>query len=221
VEVREFEYLTFDCYGTLIDWKKGIIDSIEKAAGRLPLPADRVMEAYVAAEKKQEGEYKKYREVLKGTFENLVGEVGLSVPKGASERFAGSVPKWPAFQDTAATLRRLGQLGYKRYILSNVDNDLLLGTISRNGLEVDGTVTAEDVGSYKPSPGHWVKFLEKTGAKKERVLHAAQSIYHDVLPTRVLGIASAWVNRYAEPLPPGVEPAYISDSLGNLAKMLE
>jgi len=218
--MTEFDWLTFDCYGTLIDWKAGIAESLERALGRLPLTRDELMEAYLAAEKEQEGEYKKYRQVLKGTFEKLASDMGISVSSRASTRFAESVPEWPAFKDSSAALKRLGELGYGRYILSNVDEDLLRETIRRNGLQVDGTVTAEEVGSYKPSPGHWIRFLGKTGAKREEVLHVAQSIYHDIAPTQLLGVASAWVNRYGEPLPADVQPWYVSDSLESLVKML-
>lgn len=216
----KYEYLTFDCYGTLIDWKTGIISSVEKVVGRLPSPPTELMNAYLLAEKREEGQYRKYREVLKRTFESLMGEMKLSLPGESSSRFAGSVPEWPAFNDTESSLRRLGERGYRRYILSNVDNDVLQETIRRNGLQVDGTVTAEEVGSYKPSPGHWTRFFEKTGAKKQVVLHVAQSMYHDIIPAKQLGISSAWVNRYDEPLPAGAEPTFISDSLENLVRML-
>jgi len=219
--MREFDYLTFDCYGTLIDWKSGIAQSISKAAGRLSMPPEKLMEAYVAVERKQEGDYKKYGEVLGNTFNALMAEMKLRVPKGASAQFVGSVPDWPAFPDTADSLRMLGKMGYRRYILSNIDNDLLSATIRRNGLEVDGTVTAEEVGSYKPSFGHWERFLRKTGAGVERVLHVAQSVYHDLVPAKKLGIESAWVNRYRDRLPSYVAPLFLADSLRDLTLLLE
>ena len=219
--MTDYTYLTFDCYGTLIDWKTGIVRSLEKTLGRLPVTRDELMQAYVAAEKAQEGEYKKYREVLKGTFEKLASDMGVRAPEGASTGFAESVSEWPAYDDASAALKKVGKIGLKRYILSNVDDDILEKTIRKNGFQVDGTVTAEEAGSYKPSPNHWARFLEKTGADKDEVLHVAQSIYHDIIPAGRIGVPSAWVNRYGEPLPARVRPTYICDSLEHLIQLLE
>ena len=93
-------------------------------------------------------------------------------------------------------------------------------TVGRNGLQLDGFVTAEEVGSYKPHPGHWLRFMEKTGARKDQVLHVAQSIHHDIIPTQQMGIDSAWVNRYAERLPSGASPSIISNSLRSLEPLI-
>ncbi|MDE1852120.1 MAG: HAD hydrolase-like protein [Thaumarchaeota archaeon] len=139
----------------------------------------------------------------------------------AARRFAGSVPRWPPFGDTSKFLQEMGSRGYKRYILSNVDNDLLEETIGNNGLEVDGFVTAEEVGSYKPRTDHWLEFLRRTGARKDEVLHVAQSVFHDIMPTQQLGIDSVWVNRYQEPLPADASPLIISDGLDSLATTLK
>jgi 2-haloalkanoic acid dehalogenase type II len=216
-----FRYLTFDCYGTLIDWKTGIEESLKRAFGALPLSGKELLDAYVAAEKEEEESYRRYREVLCRTALRLADKAGFKAGQAGAELFGGSVPNWPAFPDTARALRDIGRKGYKRYILSNVDTDLLFGTIKKWGLEVDGFVTAEEVGSYKPSEGHWTRFMQKTGARKEEMLHVAQSVYHDILPTQRMGIASAWVNRYAEPLPAEARPSYIVDSLRNLNEVLD
>jgi 2-haloalkanoic acid dehalogenase type II len=215
-----YTHLTFDCYGTLIDWRAGIEQQLVRVLGGVNLSGQRLLAAYVEAEKSQESAYKKYREVLRETVVSMSGTLGVEVRDPAAREFAASVPRWPVFPDTARFLRDMGSRGFKRYILSNVDNDLLEETISRHGLEVDGFVTAEEVGSYKPNPAHWVRFMEKTGTQNGRVLHCAQSVYHDIVPTQSLGIASAWVNRYDERLGPGIEPSYICDSLESLAKAL-
>ena len=215
-----FTHLTFDCYGTLIDWRAGIERELARALGSVKLSGQRLLAAYVEAEKSQESTYKKYREVLRETVVSMSGILAVEVTFAAAQEFAASVPRWPAFPDTAKFLREAGSKGFKRYILSNVDTDLLEETISRHGLEVDGYVTAEEVGSYKPNPAHWMRFMEKSGARKRSVLHCAQSVYHDILPTQSMGIASAWVNRYDEKLGPGVEPTIICDSLENLARAL-
>jgi 2-haloalkanoic acid dehalogenase type II len=179
------------------------------------------MAAYVLAEKEQEGVYAKYRDVLARASLKLAEALGVEAGAKAASDFASSVPDWPAFDDTPGALRALGRKGYRRYILSNVDEDLLRETIKRNGLEVDGCVTAEETRSYKPSIGHWMMFMEKTGADKREILHVAQSVFHDIVPTERLGIAGAWVNRYGEPLPDGIQPLYICDNLSDLAALLE
>ena len=215
-----FTHLTFDCYGTLIDWRAGIERELARVLGSVKLSGQRLLAAYLEAEKSQESAYKKYREVLRKTVVSMSGVLAVEVTGAAAQEFASSVPRWPPFPDTAKFLREVGSKGFKRYILSNVDTDLLEETISRHGLEVDGYVTAEEVGSYKPNPAHWIRFMEKSGAQKRSVLHCAQSVYHDILPTQSMGIASAWVNRYDEKLGPGVEPSFICDSLENLARAL-
>jgi len=216
-----FTHLTFDCYGTLIDWRAGIERELVGALGGIRISGQQRLAAYVEAEKSQESEYRKYREVLRRTIISLSGPLGMTIPDTAAQEFAGSVPEWPAFPDTAEALRSLGKKGYKRFILSNVDTDLLKETISHSGLSVDSYVTAEECKSYKPALGHWKSFMERTGAKKEEILHVAQSVYHDILPTGKLGIASAWVNRYGQPLPRDAAPLYICDSLASLVALVE
>ncbi|HEV2138543.1 MAG TPA: haloacid dehalogenase type II [Nitrososphaerales archaeon] len=217
----KYRYLTLDCYGTLVDWRAGIEASLLAAVGDLRIRGQALLDAYVRAEKKQESSYKKYWEVLRSTVLSMSGQLGVDVTEQAARRFASSVPTWPAYADTSKFLKEMGRKGYERYILSNVDTDLLRNTISNQGLEVDGFVTAEEVGSYKPNPGHWLRFMEKTGARKDEVLHVAQSVYHDIIPTNEMGIDSAWVNRYNEPMPQGPHPLFVSDSLAHLAESLD
>lgn len=220
IVLTDFKFLTFDCYGTLVDWRSGIETALGKALGELPVSGSELLDAYVKAEAEEEGAYKKYRTVLGDTAQKLGERFGKDVQRADVEKFAASVPSWPAFSDTAEALRELGRRGYKRYILSNVDTDLLLGTIMNQNLEVDGFVTAEQTHSYKPAQGHWLAFMEKTGANKDQILHVAQSIYHDIIPTAKLDIASAWVNRYSQPLPEGVHPLFIADSMAHLSEIL-
>jgi 2-haloalkanoic acid dehalogenase type II len=219
--VSEFHYLTFDCYGTLIDWRRGIEAALNATLGPMPLKGDALLDAYEAAEKKEERDYKPYRKVLADTAEDLASEFGMKVRPQAFDEFARSVPRWRAFPDTVDALRAMGRKRYKRFILSNVDTDLLKATIERSGLEVDGFVTAQECKSYKPNFGHWKAFMERTGAGKGEILHVAQSVYHDIVPTGKLGIASAWINRYSQPMPAGVQPLYVCDSLASLLQLLD
>jgi 2-haloacid dehalogenase len=217
----EMKYLTFDCYGTLVDWRAGIEKALREAVGNVRLGGQVLLEAYVAAESDQEYVYKKYREVLRDTLVSMSGTIGVDVSRGEAEEFAESVPRWPVFPDSGPFLREMGSRGYKRYILSNVDDDLLEQTIRVNHLDVDGFVTAEQIGSYKPGPGHWQEFMKRTGASKREFLHVAQSLYHDIAPCKALGVRSAWVNRYGEPLPLGASPEVIADGLGALRGVVE
>jgi len=217
----KYRYLTFDCYGTLIDWQTGIEETLRATFGNVRVKGGDLLAAYVSAEKKEETTYKKYTEVLRRAALSLSDTLGVGVSDSAARKFAASVPSWPVFPDTVEFLHDMGSMGYKRFILSNVDDAILEETIVRNRLEVDGFVSAEDVGSYKPEAGHWLEFLRRSGAAKGEVLHVAQSIYHDIIPARQLGIASAWINRYGERFPTGAEPSIISRDLAGLAEVLE
>ena len=216
----KFQYLTFDCYGTLIDWRKGI----EAHLGELlrkngVVPKKKIFPIYVKFEAEEESDSKPYREVLKNTAMRIARHFEMSVPEEQAKEFAESVPYWTPFSDTIETLKELGRRGYKRVILSNVDRDLLRETIRRNGLEVDGFITAEDVRSYKPAVGHWNAFLKRYKASKESTLHIAQSLYHDVLPATKLGFRVAWINRYGEGNE-GASPKYAFNDLKSLLRIL-
>ena len=184
------------------------------------LPEVDVYPIYVKLEAEQEGSYKSYREVLQDTALAVASHFHLSITDEEAREFAETVPNWKPFQDTVDSLRKLGEQGYKRVILSNIDRDLLQKTIERNDLSVDGYITAEDVGSYKPSPGHWNRFFEEYKASKTETLHVAQSIYHDILPTEKMGIANAWINRYRDDSPTEVTPTFVLPDLAGLVDML-
>jgi 2-haloalkanoic acid dehalogenase type II len=211
-------YLTFDCYGTLIDWRKGIEASLGAALG--VQAGGGLLAAYIEAEKREELAYKKYRKVLGDAATKVAAGLGVALGPKKAEEFAASVPAWPSFADTRESLAELKEKGYGLYILSNVDRDLLEETVRRHSLAVDGWVTAEDTRSYKPSPEHWKAFMRSHGAERAEILHVAQSLFHDIAPTQGMGIASAWINRYGERLPPGLRPEYIADGLKPLADLL-
>jgi len=218
--LSEFRYLTFDCYGTLVDWRAGIEAALAKALGPLPKQGAELAGIYGRLERQEETTYKKYRVVLERTALAVSRALGESMGEAEASEFASSVPLWPPFPDSATSLKRLGRMGFKRYILSNVDRDMLEETISRNAFEVDGFVTAEETRSYKPALGHWVSFTAKTGAERSQVLHVAQSVYHDIVPAQELGVASAWVNRYREPMPLSAQPTFVVDGLEGLIGVL-
>jgi 2-haloalkanoic acid dehalogenase type II len=217
----KFTHMTFDCYGTLVDWRKGIEVHLGELLRRNGLtPNVSVYPLYVKLEAEEEGEYKSYREVLRDTAIKVADHLKVPITEEHAKEFAASVPSWPAFSDTVQTLMELGRRLYKRVILSNIDADILKKTILQNNLEVDGYITAEDVGSYKPSLGHWNRFFETYKPSKEATLHVAQSIYHDIIPSSRLGISNAWINRYSEAKPPGISPSYVFGDLKDLLNIL-
>jgi 2-haloacid dehalogenase len=217
----KFTHLTLDCYGTLIDWRKGIEAHLGELLRKNGLPSGvSVFPVYVKFEAEEEGQYKSYREVLRDAAVEVAKHLNVSIAENEAKMFAASVPSWPPFGDTVVSLKELGKRGYKRVILSNIDKDILKETILRNSLDVDGYITAEDVGSYKPSPGHWDRFFDAYKTRKEATLHVAQSIFHDIIPCGKLAISTAWINRYSEPNPPGINPTYVLGDLKSLTGLL-
>jgi len=212
---------TFDCYGTLIDWRAGIEECLGRAlrlqgyAGTQP-----VFPVYEESEKTAEHRYAPYRQVLTSAAVDAAAKLGVNLSAAAAREFADSLPTWTAFPDTAEALRELGRRGVQRYILSNVDRDLLQETIRRNHLEVDGVVTAEDVRSYKPALAHWLRFFEDHPVDRAEIVHVAQSLFHDIVPASRLGLRTVWVNRYGGPLPTDVRPTYVTRDLHELLTVI-
>jgi 2-haloalkanoic acid dehalogenase type II len=220
--MARFTHLTFDCYGTLIDWRKELEWHLGGLLQRKGLqPGVSVYPVYVQLEAEQEGEYKSYRTVLQDTAISVGKEFNILITNAEAQEFAKTVPIWKPFSDTVDALKAMGDRGYKRIILSNIDRDLLQQTIVQNNLAVDGYITAEDVGSYKPSAGHWNRFFNQYRVSKEETLHVAQSIYHDIVPSTRMGVANAWINRYGEVKPPDVNPTFVCPDLTGLLNVLD
>jgi 2-haloalkanoic acid dehalogenase type II len=194
--MRRFDVLTFDCYGTLIDWERGIGEAFETAARADGVTLDRaaVLDAYHAIEPGVQAErYRRYRDVLAIAARAVADRLGWKLAPGREAFLPDSLPSWPPFADTGEALRRLQKAGHRLAILSNVDDDLLAGTRRHLAVDFEFVVTAQQVGSYKPAPGHFTTARQRIGAA--RWLHVAQSYFHDVQPARALGIATAWINR--------------------------
>lgn len=201
---RRFDVVTFDCYGTLIDWESGIADAFLSAAPQLR--REEVLREYARAEAEVERErYRAYREVLTVSASRTLRALGVDNANGAF--LPESLPHWTPFPDTNAALERLRHAGYALGILSNVDDDLLSATRRHFTVEFELLVTAQQVRSYKPAPGHFLAARERLGAK--RWLHAAQSSVHDIVPANALGIATAWVNRHTRRALPGGTPTFV------------
>jgi 2-haloalkanoic acid dehalogenase type II len=194
--MRRFDVLTFDCYGTLIDWERGLGDAFASAARGAGIVLDRaaVVAAYHEIEPVIEAErYRSYRDVLALTARGVAERLHWKLSPGDERFVADSLPSWPPFADTNGALRRLADAGHRLAILSNVDDDLLAGTRRHLDVDFEFVVTAQQAGAYKPALAHWEVARKRIG--DARWLHVAQSYFHDIVPARRLGIASAWINR--------------------------
>ena len=196
---RPYDVVTFDCYGTLIDWEGGIAGAFTRAVAETGgrLEPRQVLAAYEKIEPMVQAErYRSYRDVLTESARRVARQVGWDLPEPKATFLAESLPFWIPFPDTNAALERLFKAGYRLGILSNVDDDLLAGTRKYFTVPFDPIVTAQQVRSYKPADGHFVTARERIAGG--HWLHAAQSHFHDVTPARRLGIPSAWINRKGE-----------------------
>lgn len=210
--------LTFDCYGTLIDWKTGLRRAIDAAVdGAKGEQLDELFEEYLRAEAEVEAEpYRKYREVLAESCERAVTRRGLKLLDGWRAKFADSLTTWPPFGDTVAALKKL-KTRFRLGVLSNIDRDLFAGTAKLLEVPIDFLVAAEDVRAYKPNHAHFRRMLEQH-ASKEEVVHVAQSQYHDGIPAKELGLAFVWINRYNDPARQDVKPMGTFGSLMEFAE---
>lgn len=193
-----FDLLTFDCYGTLVDWEAGIVGaarSVCDAHGCSPSDAE-VLAGFARWEHVVQGErFRRYREVLALTLVRMGESMGFRPTAREQAAFGASPGEWPAFSDTVEALERLAER-FKLGIVSNVDDDLFAQTqAQRLRTKFDWVVTAEQVGSYKPAPRHFQEMAVRSGIPPERTLHVAQSLFHDIAPAASLGYATLWVNR--------------------------
>lgn len=191
------EVLSFDCYGTLIDWESGILATLRSALGEraAQAPNDALLEAYARHEARLEaGPWRPYRQVLTEALTQTIAELGALVPAGARAKMGGSVADWPAFPDSVAALAHL-RSRFGLAVITNCDNDLFDFSDERLGRPFTWRVTAQQVGSYKPSPRNFELGLERIGVPPERIVHVAQSLYHDHVPAQALGLRTVWVNR--------------------------
>jgi 2-haloacid dehalogenase len=197
LDLDRFEVLTFDCYGTLIDWETGILGGIRPvlAAHGVDLSDEEILEGYARHEAALEaGPYQTYRAVLAGSLGGLADELGIDVTAEELAAFGESVPGWPAFDDSTDALRRLANR-YRLGVITNCDDDLFAASALRLEVPFEWVFTAEQAQDYKPSVAPFVMALTAIEVPKERVLHVAQSLYHDHVPAKELGMATAWVNR--------------------------
>jgi 2-haloalkanoic acid dehalogenase type II len=212
-DFERFAALSFDCYGTLIDWETGIATALAPWAGRagLDLGPEDLIAGFARHETVVQSEHQGwlYPEILAETMRRMAADVGAGVSETEARAFGRSVGQWPAFSDTAAALARL-QARYKLVILSNVDRVSFRQSNDRLGVELDLVVTAEDVGAYKPSPANFDALLDgaaSIGVGRADLLHVAESLYHDHVPAAAIGLASVWIHRRHGRIGPGATAA--------------
>jgi len=213
------EWITFDCYGTLIDWEGGIVEALQPF---IPTPLDRARIArdYITIEAAVEREgYRPYREVLMEASGRLMTALGYPLPPEHADALPRSLPRWRPFPEVPGALRRLQETGYRLAILSNVDRDLIAASILQLGIRPDLVVTAEDCRSYKPAPGHWQRFEQLSGSRPPKTVHVAASLYHDIVPAGSLGYRTVFINRHAEPVA-GASPTRTLPDLARLPETL-
>lgn len=231
MRLTDFKALTFDCYGTLIDWESGMVAALTPLADRArpALSRNAVLEAHARHESRQQAQTpgKRYSEVLAIVYKRLAEEWQVPVTWEDCAAYGRSVRDWPAFPDTAEALKRLKER-YKLVILSNVDNESFAYSNAKLGVAFDAIYTAEDIGSYKPASANFdymLTALADLGIGKGDILHTAESMFHDHKPANAAGLASCWIYRrhadegFGATMNPGAMPSYDFrfNSMGEMA----
>lgn len=201
MKLSDFDALSFDCYGTLIDWEAGIGTVLTDWAARrgLSMTEEELLTAYADIEAEMEKEFptELYPQILARSMKALGNALGVEVSDEDAHALATSVPDWPAFPDSPEALARLAKK-YKLIILSNIDNESFAGSNARLGVEFTSILSAQDIGSYKPSPRNFAALeaeRERLGIAPGRLLHVAQSLFHDHVPAKDAGLSTVWINR--------------------------
>jgi|SRR5579863_3787855 len=197
LDFDRFEILTFDCYGTLIDWEAGILPALHRilSAHNKKIDDATLLELYGTFEQRSEqGTFRPYREVLRSVVRQFGNELGFVPTAEEASSLPDSLARWKPWPDTAAALRQL-KTRYRLAIISNVDDDLFAATLPRLEVEFNEIITAQQAQAYKPSLKIFELAMNRIQAPAHRILHVGQSIYHDVIPAQALGLATVWVNR--------------------------
>lgn len=191
-------WASFDCYGTLIDWNRGIRAQLarifgERASGRLLLRYHQ-LEPHI----EHQHPAMSYRQVMQTVLSRLADEEDRKLPEHERDALARSLPSWPAFPEVRAALQDARRRGWRLAILSNTDRDLIDASIKQINVAFELAIVASQIGSYKPAHGHWEAFFTQTAADRSLHVHIGASLYHDIHPARTLGTKSIWINRLAE-----------------------
>jgi 2-haloacid dehalogenase len=223
VNFASVRLITFDCYGTLIDWETGMLAALRplfQQNGR-PIDEAQLLEHYGDVEVELEaGPYLPYRQVLSQAVQEMGRRLGAKITNEDGQRFAESLTHWEPFPDTVAGLQRLAQR-FRVGIISNVDDDLFSVTRLKLQTPFDLVVTAQQVESYKPSLKNFQEALRRSGLQKDQILHAGQSVYHDIIPANSLGIKNVWVNRPSKRPGAGATKPAVAQPTGEVKSLAE
>lgn len=223
----QFKCLSFDCYGTLIDWETGISSSLSGIlkAHNVTASQDALLELYGKAEADiQSGPYRPYRQVLKAVLVKIGDVLGFEPSPDELDSFSTSVTNWPAFPDSSQALRKLADK-YQLIILSNIDDDLFQFSQKLLGIDFDHVFTAQQIGSYKPSRRNFEYLVEHAGVPRHELLHVAQSLFHDIAPAKDMGLSTVWINRrqgldgFGATRPAEAEPDFATSNLQSFAEL--
>lgn len=232
MRLTDYKALTFDCYGTLIDWETGIVGALSGLVDRADrrLSRDEILQAHALHEStlQRYTPAKKYSDLLAVVYKRLAETWGVAVSVDECEQYGRSVRDWPAFADSPGALQYLKKY-YRLVVLSNVDNRTFSYSNEKLQVDFDAVYTAEDIGAYKPAPRNFEYMLERIGdlgVEKEGILHTAESLFHDHRPANDFGLASCWIYRrhdkpgFGATMDPGTRPAvdYRFDSMADLVK---
>jgi 2-haloacid dehalogenase len=222
LDFDRFQAITFDSYGTLIDWETGLLAALQRIlqAHSQNLSDKQVLEIYGELEPPAQNPYRRYREVLGVVVRGYGERLGFQVSDSEANSLPESIKSWQPFPDTVAALKKL-KTKYKLAIISNIDDDLLAATTPKLQVVFDEVVTAEQARAYKPSPAPFRLALQRLGLPPDQVLHAGQSVYHDVIPAKALGIAAVLVHRrgFGATRPTAGEPDLRVPDLQTLASL--
>ena len=186
-------WLTFDCYGTLVDWETGMTEALRSVSPRW----DALLTAYHVHEPavQKSNPDATYREIMAETLRRAAAATSVQLAPGDEDVLGRTLPSWPVFPDTNAALSVLHDQGYHLGVLSNVDRDHIEETYRQFAVSPDMTITSLEVGTYKPNLGHFRSFQEQSGVRVDRWIHVACSVFHDVEPAHELGVRTVYINR--------------------------
>ncbi|MGK7936682.1 MAG: haloacid dehalogenase type II [Xenococcaceae cyanobacterium] len=199
IEFERYKIITFDCYGTLIDWESGMLGALKPllASHSVDLEDEEILKKFAKFESAQEqGEYSKYYDVLKAVVRKFGEEFRFEPSLAEQNSLPDSIKNWQPFPDTVKALQLL-KSRFKLAIISNVDDDLFAHTAKLLGVEFDYIITAEQVKSYKPNLKNFQYAIEQIEFPAEQIIHAACSVYHDIVPANSLGLTTVWIDRRA------------------------
>jgi 2-haloacid dehalogenase len=206
-------WVTFDCYGTLIDWNGGVGRELERLFGSSEAGEKLRLYHELEPEVQRDDPSRSYREVM------ALALARLGAPAEEHDALARALPSWEPFPEVPAALDEVRSRGWSLAILSNSDRDLLDASVARLGAPIDETIVASEIGSYKPAPRHWEEFFARTGAEREGHVHVAASVFHDIAPATILGLRTVWINRLGET--PDTQPDVELSNLDGLADALD